>query len=153
MDAHGSIFIVNNLLIFRRLKATSKNQRFFEFSKSSKMVESIDPWAPKVTFWIQIHDFWDAFWHSFFHFFRKWPKCETSCARAWALTQTNVWSSGPTSRAPGLGACNFYLSQVTFLRGYIPFNLSQATFSSDNISFDVLQILFKAMLFHLTCRQ
>ena len=42
------------------------------------MAESIDPWAPKVAFWIKIHDFWALFWYRFFTFFRKWQKCEIS---------------------------------------------------------------------------
>ena len=42
------------------------------------MVESIDHWAPKVAFWIKIHDFWSPFWHRLFHFFRKGRKCEIS---------------------------------------------------------------------------
>ena len=42
------------------------------------MVESIDPWAFKVAFWIKIHDFWAPFWHRFFDFFRKGRKCEIS---------------------------------------------------------------------------
>ena len=42
------------------------------------MAESIDPWAPKVAFWIKEHDFGPPFWHRFFDFFRKWQKCEIS---------------------------------------------------------------------------
>ena len=46
--------------------------------KSTKMVESIDPWAPKLRFWHQKAAFWHQFWHRLFNFFPKWRKCEIS---------------------------------------------------------------------------
>ena len=42
------------------------------------MVESIDPWAPKVAFWTKNHNFWAPFWHRFFDFLRKGRKCKIS---------------------------------------------------------------------------
>ena len=62
------------------------------------MIESIGPWVPRSRFWTKKRDFWHPFLHRFFYFFRKWQKCETSCARAWALTQrmfccTSVYAS------------------------------------------------------------
>ena len=42
------------------------------------MVESIDPWVPKLRFWHQIAAFWHQFWHRFFNLFPKWRKCEIS---------------------------------------------------------------------------
>ena len=42
------------------------------------MVESIDPWAPKLWFWHQKAAFGHQFWHRFFNFVPKWRKCEIS---------------------------------------------------------------------------
>ena len=58
-----------------------RHQKINDFSnhqKSSKIVESIDPGAPRISFWTKKHNFWDPFWHWFFDFFRKWQKCKIS---------------------------------------------------------------------------
>ena len=59
-------------------KRHRKNNDFSNPQKSTKMVLSIDPGAPKARFFMKKHDFWPPFWHRFFDFFRKWRKCEIS---------------------------------------------------------------------------
>ena len=76
-----------SLQIFSLLGRRRKNKDFSNLQKSKKIAKSIDLVAPKSHFWTRMQDFWAPFWHRFFYFVRKWRKCVTGCASAWALTQ------------------------------------------------------------------
>ena len=60
---------------------------------------------------MKMHDFCGHFWHSFCGPFQKSRKCETSCARAWALTQTN--------EAPDSSACNDFSNSWCIGQSYL----------------------------------
>ena len=64
--------------IFDAQKRHPKINDFWNPQKSTKMVESIDPWVPKLRFWHQKAAFWHTCWHCFFIVFPKWRKCEIS---------------------------------------------------------------------------
>ena len=66
------------LAAFDAQKRYPKIDNFWNPQKSTKMVESIDPWAPKLRFWHQKSAFWHQIWHRFFSLFPKLRKCEIS---------------------------------------------------------------------------
>ena len=58
-----------------------RHQKINDFSnhqKWSKRVESIDPGAPKISFWTKNDNLRHPFLHCFFAIFRKWQKCKIS---------------------------------------------------------------------------